>query len=98
MSTDNDNIELTAAQRRYIATRADRVGIDAIKFLEGLVPSADEEGVLQTTPGAPSRESALDAARQFGLVAASSDDPSDLATNPDHMEGFGQDADNANPC
>lgn len=97
MSTENDNIELTAAQRRYIVTRADRVGIDATEFLEGLVPSVDEDGVLKTTVGDSSGESALDAARQFGLVGASSGDPPDLATNPDHMKGFGQDGNDANP-
>jgi metal-responsive CopG/Arc/MetJ family transcriptional regulator len=39
----------------------------------------------------PSRESCLDIARRIGLVGIYKDAPSDLSTNPEHMEGFGRD-------
>lgn len=32
---------------------------------------------------------AYDVAQQMGIIGMSSDGPSDLATNPAHMEGFG---------
>lgn len=97
MDTSRENIELTPAQQRYVVTRAERVGLDVAAFLHSLVPSADENGNLETASGADKEGSALAAARQFGLVGASSNDPVDLATNPEHMEGLGQNGHDADP-
>lgn len=97
MSTDNRPIELTAAQQRYVVTRAERVGVTADEFLEGLVPSADEQGNLLIAAVGGDGVSALEAARRFGLVGVSTGDPEDLATNPDHMQGFGEDDHHTDP-
>ena len=92
MSTGKTDIHLTDAQQRYLLSRAERLGKTAEEILQGLVPSADEEGNLQTR-SVGNGETALEAARAFGLVGASTDDPPDLATNPKYMEGFGRDND-----
>lgn len=38
-----------------------------------------------------SSQSCLDVARRLGLVGIYQDAPTDLSTNPEHMEGFGRD-------
>jgi Arc/MetJ-type ribon-helix-helix transcriptional regulator len=40
----------------------------------------------RTQPAAP----AYEAFERIGAIGCSSDGPGDLATNPDHMEGFGR--------
>jgi metal-responsive CopG/Arc/MetJ family transcriptional regulator len=59
---------------------------------KGISPSdivrlALEEHLHQRAP----RESCLDLARRVGLLGIYTDAPSDLSTNPSHMEGFGVD-------
>lgn len=44
-----------------------------------------EEHVRQRIP----KPSCLDIARRLGIVGIYTDAPSDLSTNPEHMEGFG---------
>jgi metal-responsive CopG/Arc/MetJ family transcriptional regulator len=46
-----------------------------------------EEHVKQQPP----RQSCLDIARRIGILGIYKDAPSDLSTNPEHMEGFGRD-------
>jgi Arc/MetJ-type ribon-helix-helix transcriptional regulator len=36
-------------------------------------------------------ESAYDVAKRIGMIGVYTDGPSDLSTNPEHMEGFGCD-------
>ncbi|MGO9921907.1 MAG: ribbon-helix-helix protein, CopG family [Isosphaeraceae bacterium] len=59
---------------------------------EGVRPSdivrrALEEHLQKRTP----RESAYDVARRAGIIGVFKGGPSDLSTNPEHMEGFGRD-------
>jgi hypothetical protein len=89
MTPDLNNITLTDGQRRWIATRAARVGVSSQRYLAGLIPSADLEGQLQSATNG--YETALQAAERLGLVGCVVDAPPDLATNPKYMEGFGQD-------
>jgi hypothetical protein len=39
----------------------------------------------------PPRESAYDLAKRIGILGVFKGGPSDLSTNPEHMEGFGRD-------
>jgi metal-responsive CopG/Arc/MetJ family transcriptional regulator len=52
-----------------------------------IVREALEEHMRRRTP----RESCLDIARRIGILGIYKDAPSDLSTNPRHMEGFGLD-------
>jgi hypothetical protein len=51
-----------------------------------IVREALQEHIRQRTP----KPSCLDLARRIGLVGIYKDTPSDLSTNPKHMEGFGR--------
>ncbi len=44
-----------------------------------------------------SERSAYDLAKQMGIIGMIKDAPSDLATNPKYMEGFGRDEENPRP-
>ena len=56
---------------------------------KGVTPSAIVRQILEEhylqTPG----ETCLQFARRIGIVGIYKDGPSDLSTNPAHMEGFG---------
>jgi hypothetical protein len=52
-----------------------------------IVRQALEEHMRQRAP----RESCLDIARRIGILGIYTDAPTDLSTNPEHMEGFGLD-------
>jgi metal-responsive CopG/Arc/MetJ family transcriptional regulator len=52
-----------------------------------IVRQALEEYMRRRTP----RESCLDIARRIGILGIYKGAPSDLSTNPKHMEGFGLD-------
>ena len=52
-----------------------------------IVRQALEEHVQKQTP----RESAYDLAKRLGIIGVFKGGPSDLSTNPAHMEGFGRD-------
>ena len=82
MSINPAEIELTEGQRRYVATRAERTGMPWPEFLHGLVPEESEIENGEMT--------AYDLAQKMGIIGMSDDGPGDLATNPAHMEGFGQ--------
>lgn len=51
-----------------------------------------EEQSSQLNPAASpeNEETAYDAAERLGLIGCVKDAPSDLSTNPKHLEGFGQ--------
>lgn len=66
--------------------------LEAAALAEGVSPSevvraALREHLKSRTP----RKSCLDVARELGIVGIYPDGPSDLSTNPVHMEGFGGD-------
>ena len=52
-----------------------------------IVRRALEEHMQKRTP----RESCLDLANRLGILGVFKGGPSDLSTNPEHMEGFGRD-------
>ncbi|MBC8871356.1 MAG: hypothetical protein H8E44_18170 [Planctomycetes bacterium] len=46
----------------------------------------------ETTAGSDGQRSLFDALNDRGLIGSLADAPADLGTAPEHMEGFGQDA------
>lgn len=50
---------------------------------------AEMARVYQPRTRKSSTASALDGFRALGVIGCMKDGPADLATNPDHMEGFG---------
>ena len=52
-----------------------------------IVRQALEEHMQKRTP----RESAYDLAKRLGIIGSAKGLPTDLSTNPKHMEGFGRD-------
>ncbi len=83
MAIDPSHIRLTPEQQAYIARQAERNGVTWESVLGQWIPVAK--------PQKTGEESAFDAARRLGLVGCSHGDPPDLATNPQYMEGFGDD-------
>jgi hypothetical protein len=66
--------------------------LEAEARLKGVSPSAIvrqaiEEHLTQQTPA----ESCYDIAKRLGIIGVFKGGPSDLSTNPKHMEGFGLD-------
>lgn len=89
MSIDPSSIHLTPEQQAYVAREAERTGMPWSRLLEQFVPVNERAG--------NSAESALDVAKRLGLVGICDGDAPDLATNPTHMEGFGDHGNGANP-
>ncbi len=85
MQIDRTQIELTAEQREWLARQAETSGKPWPDLLAELVPS-QSNGDAQ----AGATESAYDMANRLGLIGTSDDGPDDLATNPRHMNGFGE--------
>ena len=54
-------------------------------------PEGEKRGALPSDAARAPGPSCLDIARRVGLVGVYKDAPSDLSTNPKHMEGFGRD-------
>jgi hypothetical protein len=52
-----------------------------------IVRQAIEEHLRQQKPG----ESCYDLAKRLGIIGSAEGLPTDLSTNPKHMEGFGRD-------
>ena len=58
---------------------------------KGVSPSAIVRQVLEEhVRQQPQRESCLDIARRLGIIGSAKGLPTDLSTNPVHMEGFGE--------
>jgi len=68
-------------------------GDDVSAYLAHLVLADRSE----TRSGDVSERSAYDLAKEMGIIGMIKDAPSDLATNPKHMEGFGSDEENPRP-
>ena len=88
MAIDPSEIRLTPEQREFVADRAQQAGKSWNELLGELVPV--QVPGSEANGRSDNGESAFDVARRLGLVDAGTDGPSDLATNPIHMEGFGE--------
>ncbi len=85
MSVDPKTISLSDAQRRALAELSDQSGKPWPEvFTEALATYRP-----QVMVNGNSRESFSKAAERLGLIGCT-EGPSDLSTNPAHMEGFGE--------
>lgn len=82
MSIDPSQIHLTPDQQAFIARQSALTGMPWRELLDQFVPT--------TISRSPDAESALDMAYRLGLMGACDGDPPDLASNPDHLDGFGR--------
>jgi hypothetical protein len=92
---DPTRIELTSEQRQRLALLAEHAGKDWIELVDDwlnttpLVPSSPSATTSETN-GARSRAKTLyDVLSERGILGCF-DGPTDLSTNPKHMEGFGE--------
>ena len=83
MAIDPSEIKLSPEQRRYVAQRAEATGMPWPELLNELLPAPIPGNIANG-------KSAFDVATRLGLIGVCNDGPSDLATNPVHMEGFGE--------
>lgn len=92
MTINPSSIELTPSQKHRLAEVAERMGKDYSTVLDELLSSISlpPTEVEQSGEGAKSLLEALEAIGAIGCF----DGPSDLSTNPKHMEGFGTNARN----
>jgi hypothetical protein len=91
MVTDPQDLQLTDAQREFLVKVAEEQGRPAQELLADLLSPARLPRWSGTRE--PTVESAHDLGQRLGLFAALEDGPTDLSTNPRHMEGFGTRAD-----
>jgi hypothetical protein len=93
MAIDPNCIQLTAAQRQFIADLAERQGRSPQEVLADILgpESVRRRNGHHVVPSA----SAHEVGQRFGLFAALENGPPDLSTNPRYLEGFGQRADRA---
>jgi len=91
MAIDPNEMQLTVAQRQFIAELAARQGHSPQEVLADLItsPSVQRPNGSRLT----AMESAHDLGQRLGLFAGLEDGPPDLSTNRRYMEGFGQNAD-----
>ena len=80
---DRINVRVNARLKQQLEAEAREKGVSP----SDIVRQALEEHLQQRTP----RESAYDLAKRAGLIGIFKGGPSDLSTNPKHMEGFGSD-------
>ncbi len=65
--------------------------LESVALAEGVSPSDVVRTALRAhLDRRQPKRSALDAAREAGIVGIYTDGPSDLSTNPKFMEGFGE--------
>ena len=77
------SVRIDPRLKRELEIEAGRKGVRP----SDIVREALEEHVRRRLP----RESCLDIAHRIGLIGSAKGLPSDLSTNPEHMEGFGRD-------
>lgn len=94
MVIDPAQIDLTQEQRQRLALLAERTGKDWTELVDELldaVPAAlkSQPVVKGPTNGRTAEKSLFDVLTERGILGCF-DGPTDLSTNPKHMEGFGE--------
>lgn len=87
MSNSPDQITLTPEQKQYLVWLAEQSGKPWNTVLEQALSSFEHEVLPKPNPP----ETVCDAMRRLGLLGSVKDGPPDLSTNPQYMEGFGED-------
>ena len=82
MVIDPSRIQLTSDQQAYIARQAELTGMPWKELLNQFVPVQSNK--LNNS------ETAFEAAKQLGLIGGVRGEAKDLASNPQHLEGFGE--------
>jgi hypothetical protein len=77
------NVRVKERLKQQLAAEAREKGVRPSDIVRQVL----EEHMRRRTP----RESCRDLAERLGIIGIYKDAPSDLSTNPEHMEGFGRD-------
>lgn len=75
------NVRVDERLKRELEAEAKEKGVRPSEIVRRVL----EEHVRQQTPA----ETCFDIAKRLGLIGIYKDAPTDLSTNPEHMEGFG---------
>jgi hypothetical protein len=89
MATNSQDIQLNDEQKRDLAALEQQTGRPwAVVFAEALRSYRTQ--VEDSGNGGTHDESAYEALSREGLIGCVEGGPSDLSTNPEYMEGFGE--------
>jgi metal-responsive CopG/Arc/MetJ family transcriptional regulator len=77
------NVRVEPGLKRRLEAEAREKGVSPSEIIR----RALEQHVRQQKP----RESCYDVAKRLGIIGSAKGLPTDLSTNPEHMEGFGLD-------
>lgn len=89
MGADISRIQLSDSERRQLAEIAEQTGKPWSEVLSEALTSYRSCAPTKTANG-QQVESVFDALKQSGLLGCLKGGPADLSSNPDYMEGFGQ--------
>jgi len=93
MTVDPGQIELTPTQKKRLAALAEQVGKPYSELVDEWLSAVPPDEVSDSKEV---RRTAYEAFAAVGAVGCF-DGPSDLSTNPRHMEGFGTNAKRSDP-
>ena len=77
------NVRVDARLKRELEAEAKEQGVSPSEIVREVLT----EHVRRRVP----RENCFDLAKRLGILGSAKGLPSDLSTNPEHMEGFGRD-------
>jgi hypothetical protein len=93
MAVNPTQIELTPEQRMRLALLAEKTGMDWTDVVDDLLDAAPlalhGKSGLESNGGAAPEKTLYDVLSERGILGCF-DGPTDLSTNPKHMEGFGE--------
>lgn len=94
MAVDPAQIDLTPEQRERLARLAEQTGKDWTELVDNLLDAAPATLVSKPVEaiepnGEATQKSLYDVLTERGMLGCF-DGPTDLSTNPKHMEGFGE--------
>lgn len=90
MAIDPSDITLSPQQRQALARLAEQTGKPYTELIDELLAKAELPNMAEA-PEVESEKSLYDVLSERGMLGCF-DGPTDLATNPRHMEGFGRNA------
>lgn len=91
MAPDTANIQLTDADRQLLAEVAEATGKPWNVVLQVALDEFRRHHPATTKQSTGPAESVYDRLKASGLLGCLPGGPSDLSTNPEYLEGFGED-------